>query len=143
MTSGLNPINYLAINDLYSIQSMNQDEVIQLAIQKVKEMQVQAEEIAKGKDSSPAIQRFARHSAEVVDFIENNIPSDEIKRYLKELPLVNFKPKYARFWEYLLSPSWWIILYKQYDTKNRLVEAIRDAKHKYENLELLLKGLTG
>lgn len=122
---------------------MNQDEVIQLAIRKVKEMQSQAGEISRGNNSSHAIQSFARHSTEVVNFIASNIPSDEIRRYLKELPLVNFQPKYARFWEYLFSPSWWIILYRQYDTKNRIIEEIRDAKHKYENLELLLKGLTG
>jgi len=122
---------------------MNQDEVIQLAIRQVKDIQAQAESIVKGNRSDSAIKSFAGYSVKLIDFIDKNIPSDEIKRYLKELPFVTYKPKYSTFWQYLAWPAWWITLYKDYNSKNKVVEEIKDAQQKYLNLELLLKGLTG
>lgn len=122
---------------------MTEDEIILIAIRKVKEIQSQAGEIANGNTSNQFIENFASNSIEVSDFIEKNIPSDEIKRYLKELPLISFKSPHRGFWQSLLSPSSWIALYKGYGTKSKVIEEIRYAKHKYENLELLLKGLTG
>ena len=122
---------------------MNQDEAIQSAIRQVKDIQAKAGEIANGNRSDSSIQSFARYSTKVIDFIDQNIPSDEIKRYLKELPFVTYKPKYSTFWQYLIWPSWWITLYKDYNSKNKVVEEIKDAQQKFINLELLLKGLTG
>jgi hypothetical protein len=122
---------------------VNQDEVIQLAIKKVKALESQAEGIVKGNRSDQSIVSFAGYSTELIEFINRNIPSDEIRRYLKELPLVNYQPKNGKFWQYIISPSWWIILYKEYETKNKIIDEIREAKQKYLNLELLLKGLTG
>ncbi|HEY5826543.1 MAG TPA: hypothetical protein VIT44_19365 [Cyclobacteriaceae bacterium] len=122
---------------------MNQDEAIQLAIRQVKDIQVQAEKIVKGDKSNSAIQSFATYSVQLIDFIDQNIPSDEIKRYLKELPFVTYKPKYSTFWQYLIWPTWWITLYKDNNSKNKVIAEINDAQQKYLNLELLLKGLTG
>jgi hypothetical protein len=122
---------------------MNQDEIIQLAIRQVKNIQEKAEKIVNGKRSDEAIESFAKDSTALVSFIDANIPSEEIRKYLKELPLVDYKPKFTSFWQYLFSPSWWIVLYKEYNSKNKIIEAIRDAQNKFVNLELLLKGLTG
>jgi len=122
---------------------MNQDEAIQTAIRQVKDIQAQAESIVTRNRSDASIKAFAGHSVKLVEFIDKNIPSDEIKRYLKELPFVTYKPKYSTFWQYLVWPAWWITLYKDYNSKNKVVEEIKDAQKKYENLELLLKGLTG
>jgi len=122
---------------------MNQDEAIQLAIRQVKHIQAQAERIVKGDRSEVAIESFAKYSMELTDFVNKNIPSDEINSYLKELPFVNYKRSDVKLWQYLVFPSWWMSLYKDLNAKNKIIEEIKEARNKYANLELLLKGLTG
>jgi len=122
---------------------MNQDEAIRLVIRQVKDVQAQADQILKGNKSDEAIENFARYSEEMKAFIRKNIPSEEILAYLKDITPVHYTKAKISIWQYFVFPSWWLSLYKEYNAKNQVLDEIREVQHKYANLELLLKALTG
>ena len=122
---------------------MNEDEAIQLVIRQVKDVQAQANQILNGNKSEEDIEKFSRYSEEMKAFIRKNIPSEEILNYLKDIAPVNYTKTKISIWQYVVFPSWWLSVYKEYNAKNLVLQEIREAQHKYANLELLLKGLTG
>jgi hypothetical protein len=122
---------------------MNTDDSIRLVIRQVKDVQAQADQIIKGNKSDEAFENFSKYAEEMKAFIRKNIPSDEILEYLKSIPTVNYQRSRISIWQYFIFPSWWISLYKDYNQKNKVIEEVQEVQHKYANLELLLKGLTG
>ena len=122
---------------------MNEDEAIQLGILQVKDVQAQADHILNGNKSDETIEKFSRYSEEMKAFIRKNIPSEEILNYLKDIAPVYYARTKISTWQYVVFPSWWLSVYKEYNTKNLVLQEIRAVQHKYANLELLLKELTG
>ena len=120
---------------------MEQDKTLRLLLRQLKDIQVQADKIVTGENSNEAIETFSRYSSELKTYIAKNVESPEIKSYLTDLPEINYKRSEIKLWQYLIMPSWWITLYKDYQAKNRTIEEINEVKGKYATLELLVKGL--
>jgi hypothetical protein len=121
---------------------MEQDKTLRLLLRQLKDIQAQADKIVTGENSNDAIETFSRYSSELKTYIAKNVESAEIKSYLTDLPEINYKRAEVKLWQYLILPSWWITLYKDYQAKNRTIEEINAVKGKYATLELLVKGLT-
>ncbi|HYF69505.1 MAG TPA: hypothetical protein VD884_15275 [Ohtaekwangia sp.] len=120
---------------------MEQDKALRLLLRQLKDVQAQADRILKGESSSESIETFARYSIELKSYISTHVNSQEITSYLAELPEINYTRTDIKLWQYLILPSWWITLYKDYHAKNRTIEEINSVRGKYATLELLVKGL--
>jgi len=94
-----------------------------------------------GENSNEAIETFAKYSIELKDYVSKHVELPEVKSYLTELPVINYKRAEIKLWQYLILPSWWISLYKDYHAKNKTIEEINIVKGKYATLELLVKAL--
>ena len=121
---------------------MEQEKALRLLLRQLKDIQAQADKILTGENSNEAIETFARYSIELKDYILKNVEAQEIKTYLTDLPAINYKRSEVKLWQYLILPSWWITLYKDYQAKNRTIAEIGSVKGKYATLELLVKGLS-
>jgi hypothetical protein len=121
---------------------MEQEKAIKLLLRQIKDIQAQADKIVTGENSIEAIENFARYSSELKDYIAKNVKSQEIVIYLNDLPDVNYTRSQIKLWQYLILPSWWITLYKDYQAKNRTIQEIGHVRGKYATLELLVKGLS-
>jgi hypothetical protein len=119
---------------------MEQEKSLRLLLRQLKDIQSQADKILTGENSNEAIETFARYSTELKEYINKNVASPEIKSYLKELPEINYSRTEIKLWQYLVLPSWWISLYKDYHEKNKTIEEISTVRGKYATLELLVKG---
>ncbi len=120
---------------------MEQEKSLRLLLRQLKDIQSQADKILTGENSNEVIETFAKYSTELKDYINKNVASPEIKSYLKELPEINYSRTEIKLWQYLVLPSWWISLYKDYHAKNETIKEIHHVKGKYATLELLVKGL--
>lgn len=121
---------------------MDQDKTLRLLLRQLKDIQAQADKILTGENSNESIETFSRYSNELKSYILKNIDSQEITSYLKDLPEINYTRTEIKLWQYLILPSWWISLYKDYQAKNQIIEEINLVRGKYATLELLVKGLT-
>jgi hypothetical protein len=119
---------------------MEQEKALKLLLRQLKDIQAQAEKIMTGENSNESIETFAKYSTELKEYISKNVESAEIRTYLKELPEINYSRSEIKLWQYLILPSWWISLYKDYHAKNKTIEEIGMVKGKYATLELLIKG---
>lgn len=120
---------------------MEQDKTPRLLLRQLKDIQAQADKILTGENSNEAIETFARYSGELKGYILKNIDSAEIRSYVAELPEINYSRSEIKLWQYLILPSWWITLYKDYQAKNNTIAEIRSVRGKYATLELLVKGI--
>lgn len=120
---------------------MEQEKALQLLNRQLRDIQAQAEKILQGNNSSESIESFSRYSSELKIFIEKNVHSDEIRKYLSEIPDVDYKRAQVKLWQYIILPSLWITLYKDYHVKNEVLQTISTAKGKYATLELLVRGV--
>jgi hypothetical protein len=121
---------------------MEQDKALRLLLRQLKDIQAQADKILTGENSNDAIETFAKYSIELKEYISKNVEAPEIKSYLSDLPEVNYKRAEVKLWQYLILPSWWIAIYKDYQAKNRAIQEVGSVKGKYATLELLVKGLS-
>lgn len=121
---------------------MAHDTSLRLLLRQLKDIQAQADKIAKGEDSNEAIETFAHYSNELNNYIAKNVESEEIRSYLRELPMINYSRTKIKLWQYLILPSWWISLYKEYQAKKETIQEINSARGKYATLELLIRGIT-
>ncbi|MEO7990209.1 MAG: hypothetical protein ABI663_11750 [Chryseolinea sp.] len=122
------------------LKIMEQEKSLRLLLRQLKDIQSQADKILTGENSNEAIETFAKYSTELKDYINKNVVSPEIKSYLKELPEINYSRTEIKLWQYLVLPSWWISLYKDYHEKNKTIAEISTVRGKYATLELLVKG---
>jgi len=120
---------------------MEQDHALRLLLRQLKDIQAQADKILTGENSNEAIETFAKYSIELKDYVSKHVELPEVKSYLTELPVINYKRAEIKLWQYLILPSWWISLYKDYHAKNKTIEEINIVKGKYATLELLVKAL--
>jgi len=120
---------------------MEQDKALKLLLRQIRDIQSQADKILTGENSNESIETFARYSAELKNYIASTIASHEIKSYAMDLPEINYSRSAIKLWQYLILPSWWITLYKDYQAKNRTIEEIKMVRGKYSSMELLIKGL--
>ncbi len=121
---------------------MNEDQAIGLLIRQIKDIQAQADKIQTGDNSPEAIESFSKYSQELKSYVIKRIDSDEIKSYLKEIPDINYSKTTIKLWQYLIFPSWWLSVAKDYQAKNKTLEQIKLVRGKYATLEILVKGLT-
>ena len=121
---------------------MEQEKALRLLARQLKDVQAQAEQIITGDNSDEVLETFAKYSTELKEYIQKNIASPEIKAYLIELPEINYKRTQIKLWQYLIFPSWWVSLYKDYLERNKTVQEIALVRGKYSTLELLVKGMT-
>ena len=119
---------------------MEHDKSLRLLLRQLKDIQVQAEKIMRGEDSNESIESFAKYSAEFKAYIQKNVDSAEIRRYADDLPQINYQRTQIKLWQYVILPSWWISLYKDYHAKNIVIQEIIQATGKYGTLELLVQG---
>jgi len=119
---------------------MEKEKLLRLLIRQLKDIQTQAEKIITGDNSEESIENFARYSHELKEFIVKNVDSIEILKYIEELPAIDFSRSKIKLWQYLILPSWWITLYKDYHQKNKMIEQIGEVRGKYATLELLVRG---
>jgi hypothetical protein len=119
---------------------MEQAKALQLLSRQVRDIQAQAEKLIGGENSSESIESFARYSLELKSFIEKNIESDEIRKYLSEIPEINYQRTQIKLWQYLIFPSWWISLYKGYQQKNEVLNDINIVRGKYATLDILVRS---
>jgi hypothetical protein len=120
---------------------MEQEKALRLLTRQLKDIQAQADKILTGENSDEVIETFARYSTELKQYIQKNIESNEIKLYLSELPEINYERTQIKFWQYLIFPSWWLDLYKDYIERNKTIQEISVVRGKYSTLELLVRGL--
>jgi hypothetical protein len=121
---------------------MEQEKALRLLLRQIKDIQAQADRILTGENSSETLESFAKYSVELKDYIVKNVNSDEVKVYLAELPDLHYSRIEIQLWQYLIFPTWWISLYKDYEARNRTIEEIKTVRGKYSSLELIVKGLT-
>jgi hypothetical protein len=121
---------------------MEQDKALRLLLRQLKDIQSQADKILTGENSNEAIETFAKYSSELKSYISKNVQLEEIKSFLTQLPEINYSRTQIKLWQYLILPSWWISLYKDYQAKNETITEINSARGKYATLELLIRGLT-
>jgi hypothetical protein len=95
-----------------------------------------------GENSNATIEAFAKYSTELKSYVKKNVESEEIQSFSAVLPEINYSRSEIKLWQYLILPSWWISLYKDYQAKNKTIEEINLVRGKYATLELLVKGLT-
>jgi hypothetical protein len=119
---------------------MEKEKLLRLLIRQLKDIQTQAEKIITGDNSEESIENFSRYSHELKEFIVNNVDSIEILKYIEELPEIDFSRSKIKLWQYLILPSWWMTLYKDYHQKNKMIEQIGEVRGKYATLELLVRG---
>lgn len=117
-----------------------EEKAIRLLLRQLKDIQAQAEKVVAGENSDADLENFARYSSELKDYISKNVSSTEIRSYLTDLPEINYSRSQIALWQYLIFPSWWISLYKDYHERNRTIQEINHAKSKYATLELLVRG---
>jgi hypothetical protein len=113
----------------------------QLILRQLKDIQSQADKILSGDKSDGAIEGFSRYSSDLKDYIAKNISDTSIHSYLMEIPDINYSRSQVKFWQYIILPLWWLVLYKDNVVKNRIIEKIHTVKGKYAHLELFIKGL--
>jgi hypothetical protein len=111
-----------------------------LLLRQLKDIQAQAEKIADGGNSEDNIESFARYSVELKDYIRKNIQSKEIVHYLSEVPDVEYERIHVKLWQYLIMPSWWITLYKDYVSRQKAVEQINTIRGKFATIEILVRS---
>lgn len=121
---------------------MEQAKAFDLLLRQIKDIQAQADKILQGEDSPEAIETFSRYSTELKRYIQQHVQSQEIMAYLKDLPEINYARVNISIWQYVLLPYWGIILYNDYQARNRAREEISLVRGKYGTLELLVRGLT-
>jgi hypothetical protein len=121
---------------------MEQEKALRLLLRQLKDIQAQADKILTGEKSNETIETFARYSTELKSYVKKNVESEEIKSFSAVLPEINYSRAEIKLWQYLILPSWWITLYKDYQAKNKTIEEINLVRGKYATLELLVKGLT-
>jgi hypothetical protein len=133
-------INFVNVRETPTIDTMDQDKTLRLLLRQLKDIQAQADKIVKGEDSNEAIETFAKYAVELKDYISKHVASPEIKEYLAQLPEINYSRSHVKLWQYLILPSWWITLYKDYQAKKETVTEINIVKGKYSTLEVLIRG---
>ena len=121
--------------------NMEQNKALKLLLRQLKDIQAQADKIVSGESSNETIETFAKYSSELKSYISKNVQSEEVKSYLNELPEINYSRTQIKLWQYLILPSWWISLYKDYQVKKETISEINSVRGKYATLELLIRGL--
>jgi hypothetical protein len=121
---------------------MEQDKALRLLLRQLVDIQAQADKITTGENSNEAIESFAKYSSELKSYISKNVEVEEIKSFLSELPEINYSRTQIKLWQYLILPSWWISIYKDYHAKNDAISEINSVRGKYATLELLVRELT-
>lgn len=121
--------------------TMEQDKALRLLQRQLKDIQAQADKIITGDNSNEMIEAFAKYSSELKSYISKNVELKEVKSFVAELPEINYSRTQIKLWQYLILPSWWITLYKDYQAKNETITEINSARGKYATLELLIRGL--
>ena len=117
---------------------MEQEKVVKLLLRQLKDIQIQADKILSGNNSSETIESFARYSTDLKEYIAKNVENKEVISYLAEIPNVNYSRNKFKPWLYLILPAWLYLYYKDIIAKNRSIEEISIVKGKYACLELLI-----
>jgi hypothetical protein len=120
---------------------METEKALRLLIRQLKDIQSQASQILEGNNANESIESFSKYASELKEFILSNIDVQEIRLYVAEIPEINYSSVQIQFWQYLILPSWWISLYKDYRARNKIIAVINEVRGKYATLELLVKGL--
>jgi len=110
-------------------------------MRQLKDIQSQADKILSGDTSNETIESFARYSIELKEYIAKNISNERINSYMTEIPDVNYSRSNVKFWQYLILPSWWWLLYKDYTARNKSTDEIGIVRGKYAHLELLMRQI--
>lgn len=111
-----------------------------LLLRQLKDVQVQAERILAGDNSGAAIESFGRYCRELNRYIEEHVQEEGTRALLHEIPPIKYRRMEIAFWQYLVLPYWWIVIYHDYLARNRVLAAIRMAKEKYTHLEFRIRG---
>ena len=120
---------------------MEQERILRLVVRQLQDIHSQADKILSGDKSNEALELFGRYSIDLKEYIAKNINNEKIISYLTEIPDVKYSRSKVRLWEYLILPSWWIIIYKDYIRRNKTLKEVNIARGKYAHLELLMKSV--
>ncbi len=126
---------------IYVMGEMDQNKTISLLIRQLKDIQLLADKIVGGGASNAGIEAFSRYSDELVRYIKEKIEAPEIVQFTLNIPVVNYERTEIKLWQFLLLPIWWLILYKDYQARNRAIQEIRSSRGKFATLELMLQNL--
>ncbi|HCS19670.1 MAG TPA: hypothetical protein DIW47_03755 [Bacteroidetes bacterium] len=122
---------------------MDQDKSTSLLIRQLRDIQSHADKIVNGDSSSSNIETFSRYSIELVAYVKEKIDTPEILKFIVEIPTINYKKTEIKFWQFLILPLWWLILYKDYQIRNQAVQEIRHSRGKFATLEVMMNDLKG
>lgn len=117
---------------------MEQEKAISLLNRQLTDIQAQADRVLKGEDSSSNIESLARYSLELKKFIKEKVDNELLVKAAGDIPDINYKRSQIQLWQYIILPSWWISLYKDYQARKLCLEEVSAMRGKYASLQLLL-----
>ena len=119
-----------------------QEQALRLIMRQLTDIQSQADKILSGDKSNEKIEGFARYSIDLKEYIAKKMNNERINSYLVEIPDVNYSRTHVKLWQYLILPTWWYLLYKDYMARDKSLEEINTIRGKYAHLELIIKQIT-
>ncbi|MBL4586260.1 MAG: hypothetical protein JKX84_04270 [Flavobacteriales bacterium] len=116
---------------------MDQQKSLSLLNRQLTDIQASAENILSGNDSAEAIESFARYSLELKKFVSERIEKESLKKAASEIPDINYRRNKTQVWQYLILPSWWISIYRDYQARQETKEEVITVRGKFASLQLL------
>ncbi|MEO1054386.1 MAG: hypothetical protein AAFX87_27355 [Bacteroidota bacterium] len=120
---------------------MDQEKAFSLLNRQLTDILANAERIINGNDSPEEIESFARYSNELKRYVNERIDNQEFIEATNGIPDVNYQRARIQLWQYVILPSWWISLYKDYQARQQTKEEVSIVRGKYASLQLLAKSL--
>ena len=118
-----------------------QDNTLNLLFRQLKDIQSQADRILSGEKSHEAIRNFAIYSAELKNYIAENIDDENIKHFLTQIPDINHSRHEIKLWQFLVFYGL-ISVCKNLIATEKSISEIGIVKEKYTNLEIMLKSVS-
>lgn len=120
---------------------MEQQKALTLLSRQLKDILAQANKILEGNDSPNALETIARYSLELKSFIHEYIQDQQVQQITHALPTINYKRSQVQLWQYIILPSWWISIYKDYQARKKTLEEVSNLRGKYSTLQLIVNSL--
>ena len=115
---------------------MDHQKRLSLLNRQITDLLAQAERILGGKDSPEALETFARFSEELKSFVLTKMEEESLSESVRTIPIVDYTKTEIQLWQYVIMPSWWISIYKDYQQRQKVVEEVREVRAAYSEFQL-------
>ncbi len=115
---------------------MDNQRRLSLLNRQLTDLQAQADRILNGSNSPEVLETFARFGEELKQFIVTKLDFPQLREKAIEIPPVNYERVDIKIWQYILAPSWWISIYRDYKAREAAIEEVRDVRGQFADLQL-------